>query len=415
MIYKQAIITSLARVFTIAAGLLASILTARYLGPVGRGDYFFVTTLGLLLTQLAQLGLASSNTYLVANDLRLLRSLLNNSLWISLILGLSVVGIAFIAFNILHISFPSGAWILFLLVPASIFYLLGTNLVVGINKILIFNFFQVASNALIVSLLLFTGLAAGNVANFLLASTLGWVIMAIILLFFLFQYTTGLDLCSKSKSISISALKFDLNCFKSGAKYGIKAYVVALIGLFVLRGNVLLLKYFSNGVELGYYSVATQMSDCLAILPSSVGLILFPNLVRNSQNRWEAMEKNLIYVALIMLISCLLTAILAKPFVEMVFGRSFLPAVQVFWWMIPSAFFLGIILIVSQYLAAIGIPMQLLLAWAMAFVIIIFSSWILIPIYAAKGAAISLSVAYFALFGMVWSLANNHQRKECLI
>ena len=39
MIYKHAIITLMARVFSIVTGFVASILTARYLGPTGRGDY----------------------------------------------------------------------------------------------------------------------------------------------------------------------------------------------------------------------------------------------------------------------------------------------------------------------------------------------------------------------------------------
>ena len=400
MIYKHAIITLMARVFSIVTGFVASILTARYLGPTGRGDYFFVTTLALLLTQFAHLGLASSNTYLVAQHPNLLRPLMINSFWVSLIIGLVVSGIALATINMTHTCFPAGTWALLILVPTSIFYLLGTNLLVGINKLAMFNAYQIGSCGLLVCLILFMGLAGGQVYGFLMASSLGWLLVVICLFWSLLRLSKSLQ----------GNFSFDKRCFLQGAGYGVKAYLVTLLGMFVLKGNVVLLKTLSNGAELGYYSIASQLNDCLAILPASIGLVLFPNLVRNTSHRWQEMKKNLWVIIVFMLLVCLLAALLAKSFIVIAFGARYLPAVAVFWRMLPGAFFFGMITIISQYIAAIGMPGELIAAWLVAFIIMMGGSWVLIPLYAGQGAAISLSLAYFILFGMILFLAKKRHR-----
>lgn len=400
MIYKQVMLTSMARVLTLVTGLIASMLTARYLGPEGRGEYFFVTTMGVLLTQFAHLGLASSNTYLVAQQETLLGRLLINSVWISVMVGLFVSLLTLLMLNLLQVSTPSGTWVLVLVVPSSIFYLLGANLLVGIHQLGVFNAFQIGSNVLVVLLMVYVGASGGHVADFLKASALGWMLVGVCLLACLWHYVRPAE----------RRFWFDPRTFLKGAGYSSKAYLATLLGMFVLKGNVLLLNHFSNGTALGYYSVAAQLNDCLAILPASFGLVLFPSLVSNVAHRWRETKKSLSLVIVLMLVICLLAALFAKPLIQLAFGVRFLPAVAVCWWMLPGTFFLGMISIISQYLAAIGFPAQLILVWFAAFCLMMCGGWILIPRYADQGAAMSLSMAYFFVFIMIWILAKNRQR-----
>lgn len=402
MIIKSAMVTTIIRFVMMGLGFLVSILTAHYLGPSGRGEYFFVTTLALLLTQFAQLGLSSSNTYLVAQEPILLGKLIINSVWTSLLLGFMVSGITLLLMNTLHIACPRGTWVLLLLVPASIFYLLGINLLVGFRQIALFNFIQISSNLLVCCSILFVGFFGSKTYGFLLASSLSWIISAILLLICLLRLT--------NVTLTKTDWFFDITCFLKGAPYGAKAYIVTLIGMLVLKSNVLLLNYFSSDETLGYYSIASQLNDCLMILPTSVAVILFPNLVRSTHHRWEETQKCMRYIICFMLVGCLLSAILVKPLIQFVFGVRFLPAVGMFWWMLPGAFFMGIITIVSQYIAAIGMPKILIFIWVLAFIVILCSSLVLIPRYAGQGAAMALSVTYFVLAVMLLGLAKNEKR-----
>lgn len=403
MIYKNATITTFVRFFCIAAGFITSVLTARYLGPAGRGDYFFVTTLTLLLAQFAQLGLASSNTYLVAKQSDLLGKLLINSTWVSLSLGFTVSGLALAMLHWLHIPLVIGSSVLFLLVPASIFYLLGGNLLVGINKIAAFNGFQLGSNGLLLfCCLAVIGLAYNSVCAFLVANLLGWLVVAIVLFIYLARFA----------KINRQNLWFNKDCLLQGATYGIKAYVATLFGLLVPKGNILLLRYFCSDDLLGYYSIASQLNDTLAVLPASIGLVLFPGLVRNESTRWEEMKKTLGITLVLLLGVCLLAVFLTKPFIQIAFGDAFLPAVDVFLLMLPGVFFLSGVTIVSQYLAAEGFPGGLVVVWLISLVFMVGSSLVLIPHYAVKGAALSLSGTYMVLSGMIWLLAKRQKRSS---
>ena len=128
---REVLGTLIVRVLLIAAGFISSIITARFLGPEGRGVFFYWTTLAAFAIQFGNLGLHSSNTYLLTKGRARLSSLAANSLWVSIIGG-GILG----ALLILSLWLIDGAtgdklslfWPIFLLVPSGLYFLLGTNL-----------------------------------------------------------------------------------------------------------------------------------------------------------------------------------------------------------------------------------------------------------------------------------------------
>ena len=84
---KHIIWTVFVRGLIIAAAFLSSVITARLLGPEGRGIFFYWTTLIVLAVQFGNLGLHSSNTYLLSGGQARLSTLAGNSLWVSLVAG----------------------------------------------------------------------------------------------------------------------------------------------------------------------------------------------------------------------------------------------------------------------------------------------------------------------------------------
>jgi len=398
MLKADLLITLSTRFAIIIAGLLTSILTARFLGPAGRGSYFFVITFAAIVAQFCTFGLQSSNTYLVAQQEELLGKLTANSFWIALVTGTCFSLIVLLGFLILHKPIPENLGFAIVLVPATLFFMLGTNLLVGINQIKTYNFFQLGGNYLIILAIVCAGLGAASAKGFIAASALGWLVVSIVLFIVLARF-------------SKSSLRFDREIFLKGFKYAMKAYLATLLGLLVLKSNIFLLKKFCSDQTLGYFSIASQINDVLAILPASIGLLLFPTLIRNNTNRWQETQKNLLATSLFMLVTCLLAALLVKPFVLLVFGARFANAIPILLWMLPGAFFLGILTILSQYLAASGFPKQLIYIWFIAFLAVNILSWFLIPAYGGIGAAIALSITYFLLFCMIWLLASNLKKQ----
>ena len=398
MITKNFAYTFLIRCIILLSGFLVSIFTAHYLGPNGRGDYFFVTTLALLLVQLGSLGMQSSNVYLVAKNEQILGYLVTNAAWVSIIIGSLAAISAWITLNYRH-QHISGIQFLAILAPASLFYLLGTNLLIGINKIKLFNLFQISSNLTVGLLLLASGFLGFTIEGFLAITSFTWLSIDLLLIYVFSHYTT-------------LPFKFNFNFFHEGFGFGIKTYASTILGTAVLKGNIFLLKVFTSTAILGYYSIASQISDALIIIPSTCALLLFPDLVKNPYGRLKKTQRALLSITFFMTIVYAAVALTAKWFIPGIFGVRFAPAVPILLFMLPGSFCLGIISIISQYVVSHNFPKTIVYFWLIGFFLMTGFGFIFIPKFSGEGAAMGLSSTYILICIMILIFSYRFQRKQ---
>jgi O-antigen/teichoic acid export membrane protein len=395
LVDRDAIVTIFVRLTIVAGGLLSSVLTARWLSPSGRGQYFLVVTLAQMLAQFGNLGLQSSNTYLVARDRSLLAPLLVNSFWISVVVG----GLGSAAVIMLGFGATGGyIWFAAVLAPATLFYMLGTNLLVGLKRIGAFNMFQLASNYGVLLCLACAAAFGAGPSGFVAASAGGWVVVALVLAVILGRGTTR-------------RLSFDSAVFSDGFRFALKAYVATACGFLVVRSNVFLLSALQGAEQVGYYSVASQIADVMGILPQSMALVLFPTLIMAKEGQFTATLRSMAVVGLLLAAGCGMVALLADPFVRTVFGEKFLQTVPLLRWMLPGVFFLGLTSVLSQYLAASGFPLSLVAVWIGGSVAAAGFGWLLIPGSAGVGAAMALSLSHTLIFFAVLTLSVFHARR----
>lgn len=387
------------RLLIIAAGVATSIITARALGPVGRGDYFFVVTLTASIVQVTNLGLHASNTYLVAKDRSLLGALVANSLWVSLLLGGGVGSLASLVVWQAKL-FPQTPteylWVVPALAPVTLFFMLGTNLLVGVERVVAYNAVEAASRVVVLLLLAAAGLAALSVSGFLAASLVSWALAAAGLLALL-------------RRRSKDSIAFSVDTFRAGVRFATKAYLIAAAGFLLVRSSVFLVARLYSSVEVGYLSIATQFTDILGILPASVALLLFPRLVRESDG-WEQTVRTCLAVGGALTLASLVLAIAAEPVVGLLFGDQYLPAVPILRWLLPGTVALGITSVLSQYLASVGIPRSLVAAWAIGVLMMLALGRLLVPAHGGVGAGIAFSITAGALLLMVTALSVSHRR-----
>lgn len=393
---RNVIVTVLSRSAMIVAGFASSIITARTLGPSGRGDFFFVVTLAATIVQFANLGLHSSNTYFVSRNRSLLGPLLANSLWTSLVVGvlgsLSVVAVLRLT-NLIPNAPDTDLWYVVVLVPPLLFFLLGANLLVGVERIGTFNLIEAAARLLVLAAFGITAVVVARAGSFLLASAIAWTVSSAILLVVLVR-------------MSRAPLTFDRAAFAKGFRYAAKAYIAALLAFLVLRANVFLLERMTTAGEVGYFSVSAQIADAIGIIPTSVALVLFPDLIRNSQRRWALTIRSCVAVVVILSVVCGLVAAVAGPLIRTVYGSGFEPSVGILRWLLPGVVALGATSVMSQYLAAIGIPRIVLGVWALALAFVTVLGFFLIRRHGGAGAAVALSVTYVGVFALVLLLAH---------
>lgn len=402
LLLKNFLYTFFVRCMVLGSGFFISIASAHFLGPAGRGEYFFVTSLSALLVQLSCLGMQSSNLFLVSKDQSLMANLTTNAIWVSIITAviLSVItaGIFYFCYSVSNIIF------IVILVPASLFYLLATNLLIGTNRINIFNIFQITSNLTVGIILLICGYMGFSSKGFLAGAALVWLFFAILVFFYISQIT------------SLQS-KFDLASFRSGLNFGLKSYSTCLLMSLLLKSNVFMLKFFTSSAVLGYYSIASQINDVLVSLPATFALLLFPDIIKNRANGWKITQKALAMFIIFLLIVEILIAFAAPWVIPLVFGIQFSASVNILWWMLPGAFSLCIISIMSQYLAANGFPIELVCFWLISFIIMIVLSSVLIPKFLGIGAAMSLSITYsfLAIMIMIFSYRFKYKIKVNLL
>lgn len=400
---KDLIITLLTRFVTLILAFIISVYTARVLGPEGRGEYFFIISFTMIVSQFGYLGLQTSNTYYVADNQSLLGRLTINSLWVSIIAGAAgaITGVIIWSY-ISHINITSSSHMLvtILIAPAMIFYLLAGNLFIGINRIFLFNIYQLLNYFFILISLITISLIHISVENFLLATVTGWFLVGFFMLLNLL------------KIAGTTSFKFDMNLFRMGFKYAIKIYILSLLSVLILRSGTMLLRYMTDAQTLGYYSIASQLFDTLSILPITMGMLLFPKLVKEKHSQWRQSKSNLTMIAIMMILASIISVILVKPFIVIAFGVEYLPAVKIFYFILPGIIFYGFISIISQYLTANGVPLGQIVSWLIGFIILIVLNIILIPKYGALGTAAALSITFMLVFLAFYLLALTEERKK---
>lgn len=400
---REVVWTLLVRILLIAAGFVSSIITARFLGPEGRGVFFYWTTLAAFAIQFGNLGLHSSNTYLLAKGRARLSALAANSLWVSLIGGGVLGGLLILSLWLMD-GATGDRWSLLLpalfLIPSGLYFLLGTNLLVAEGRIGEYNGFELANRYL--------GLAAIFFAAWYWRSPQALlVIMSVVAVLMCLPLYRRLRVLGGDGGGSFLLIR-------EGFGYAMRAYISSAIAFAVLRLNVLLIERYMDAATLGTWSIAAQLLDVIVVIPSTIALVLLPRIMRSDQP-YQLMQSQLRMVAIVLALVCAVAAWLGNDVIMLVYGERFAGAYAMLLWGLPGIFALGLTSILSQYLASAGIPLALVWIWLTGLAVELTLAIWLIPSQGGVGAMMSLSAAYAVILGLVWILAANHhstQRKK---
>lgn len=402
-VIRQVLWTLVVRVLLIAAGFISSIFTARFLGPEGRGFFFYWTTLAALAIQFGNLGLHSSNTYLLSKGHARLSALAANSLWISLIGG-GLLG-ALLSFSIWLVDGLNGErltliWPVLLMIPSGLYFLLGTNLLVAEGLIGEYNGFELANRYFGLAAMFFAAWYWGSPEALL-------VVMGVAAGLMCLPLYRRLRVLGGDGGGSFLLIR-------QGFGYAMRAYLAAALGFAVLRLNTLLIEKYRDAETLGVWSISAQLLDVILVIPSTIALVLSPRIMRSEQP-YQLMQTQLRLVSITLVAVCAVVGWLGHDFIMLVYGKAFAGAYTMLLWGLPGIFALGLTSILSQYLASAGVPLTLVFIWMTGLVVeLVLALW-LIPIHGGIGGMLALSVAYLLIFGMVWVLAANHhstQRKK---
>jgi O-antigen/teichoic acid export membrane protein len=393
--FRQAAATYGTQLLMAVFGLASTIIVARALGPAGRGEYAVAVAIGAIGVQLFNLGLPSANSYFVARDRTLLPSLLANALCASFLFGAAAalaVGVELLLWGRAPLHGPL-LWFSVLWIPVGLAYLLTVNLLMGLLEVRLYNIVELLNRALA------TALVIGAV---LLGARTPAEVFLPVLLGMIFGF--GIALLAVKKFVQGRAsLSFDL--FRRNFHLGWKAYLSCLFCFLLIRIDLLMVKSMQGSTAAGYYSISGSVADYLFLLPVAVGTILFPKLsgMLNDEQKRALTVKAVVGTGLGLLALLVTLGLSASWVVPFLFGRAFAPAVPPILLLLPGILFMGLQVVMVQYVNSRGFPVSVVVLWVLTTVLNIGANLWTIPRYGINGAAVVSSISYLlVLLGVIW-------------
>ncbi len=390
---RKIIETYFTQIMLLGINFLSVVMFSRILGPIARGILATATTVVAIGVQFGNVGLHASNTYHIAQNRTILPIAIGNSCIVSIVLGclISIFIWGLIFFEPLFIPIDGVAlFLVSLLIPFSLAHLLFQNVLLGVQEIRFYNKIEVLVKFIP---FLFVGfLVFFNIKN-----------VEVILAANLIACALGLYFAwGKIQTFLQEKPTFSFAFLKKSFFYGLRSYIAAFFAFLVIRGDLLMVKYFLGFEQAGYYSIAANIADIVFIFPTIIGTILFPKLVAvtNQNEKLKLVKKTAFGVFVFMTLLSLGCLGFSRIIIVSLLGEVFSPSVPAFFWLLPGLVPLSVNVIFMNYFASIGIPWIVIFSPGLAALANIILNLKMIPCLGIIGASISSTICYSSMLIM---------------
>ena len=379
------------RAMVLFLSFLTGVIVARTLGPAGKGLLAVIAMVGVTVVNLGNLGIRTFNTYIFSNENVEKNSVISNSFWAGLIIGI----IFFIILSVLALNFP----IFFRNIPRSylLLYLVSLpflfwsnffqGILIGEQKFRKFNIFIVIAQTInLVGVILLLLVFKLDVFYVVIWYVLVNIINALLPMGSVF-IRNGLH------------LRLNLEVLKQALSYGVRIFLTGIFSLLILRIDLYMVNFFKGMAESGLYSLASTFGDVFFILPFSIVTVMFPKINAEDKSKKESVAKYSRISFFSVLILAIGTLLFIKLFIGLLYGQEFLPSVQPILLLLPGLIFLSTATVLSQYFLSTKYPFKLTICWFLATILNIVLNFIYIPQYGMIAAALSSTITYFLVFG----------------
>lgn len=389
---KDTYYSILNNIFTLFLSFFSGMIIARILGPTGKGEFYLINQIVTIFSVLFSLGIGPSLLFYI-KSLKISKS---EGCMIVICYTLAILILSFIFIYL----FPTQILLLldytitleqlyycsFLISLNLFFTFLGFVLMSDINGIKKWSLYSIYGNIsyllfLILFLLIFNGGIMGAIYALLLSSVYRCLLF-------------------------IKAMNYFKGCYVKIDRSKIKIVLYYSFGIFVsnffLTSVTRINTFFVNGIlstkELGIYSVAITISELLLIIPSAIGVVIFPYMTsQDNDERINTLCKICRMSLFLSFISSILLAIVAYPFIGIVFGEKFLPAYIPTLLCLPGIIVMAANYSISNYINSSGYPYYSALAFSIGLIVNIVLNLLILKSTGLNGASIIVSLSYILM------------------
>ena len=377
-------------------GLFIGIWVARYLGPEQFGVYNYATSLVLMLSPLATMGLESLVVRDIAQDISQKNEVLGTAFFLRLIGGVTAIPLVCLLVFILEPGQPLLYWLTGILSFGTLFQ--------AFNIIDYWFQSQIQSKYIIFSRR-FAYLLAVVLRIVLICTKAPLIAFAIAALIEAILSSISVVIAYKVKAGSLKDWKVSRLRAVKLAKEGFPL-VLAGFAIFAYSkiDQIMLGSLLANKSQLGFYSVAVKVAEIPDFLPVAITASIFPKLAQSKLDKDEYMQRMQTYFDIMIwlwLIVAVPISLCSSFIISMLYGSSYALTGNILSVYIWAQFGTNIgvargsFLIIesklkySVYLSVLGALINIIL------------NFLLIPRYEAIGATIATLITYFIVTVLV--------------
>ena len=394
--FKKILGTGAARAVNVLTQLATLIMGTRYLGAAEWGKAFIAQTDITFLLIGIELIAGSGLVYFTPR--KKLATLMKISYgWIAFVMLIYLLLFNVLHFfpNFYHTIVPEGyAWLVLLMTFIYSFHEFNLNHFLGKEKVATYNWLfliQILTQVTMMAVLIFAlnirtakALLYSQLCGYSLATLIGWALLFPTL-----------------KREGHEPLK---SSFKELFHYGAFIQLSTLVSTLNKRLSLYLLKTHCDERSLGVYASGTQVTEGVNIVGQSIGLVEFSAL-SNTEKKERASQLTLRFLKLSIILTftaLLIICLLPSRFFEWLFSGEFSGIHTVILLIAPGIVFFSAHTILANYFSGTGKPKYNLYASLIGLSVTLVSAFVLIPLLGIRGAAITTSLTYTALFVFQW-------------
>lgn len=380
--------------------MVSSILSARVLGPEGKGIYTVALAIAGMAVQFGNLGIHSANTYYLSQDRSILPKIVGNSIAVSAAASMISVVVLVICQFFLENSAVHGLTLIlaFLCIPLQLYNMFQMNYFLALEKIKKYNMLELLSGVLPSIFMIFTALVSGWRVSadqaLLLSLTASAVVLAV-----------GISMLGGELKDRIC---LDRKLFLHMLPFGIKSYLSCLLSYLVLRADIFMIDLYLDKTQNGLYSLAVNLADIVNLAAVSVSMLLFPKLSEMKENsrKKEFIYKTLKVMSLLMLLLVSAAMAVSGAAVVLLYGDEYKDSVSVFRILMPGILFWALSSILFNYFSSLNKIEINIIASIVGLVVDIGMNYLLIERMGIRGVALASTISYIMVFFILYSHLN---------
>lgn len=397
--YEHHATTFLGQGLTLGLGTMTGILSARMLGPTGRGEYAAIVLWPSVVAMLCSLGINQAVAFNVGRKRLAMSEIATAALTIGIVQGIVSVlaGLLVVPFALAkyHPIVQHLGIIFVFFTPVLILGGYPANLFQGLPDLLRFNLIRITAP--------FTFFACLIVIYFAHCATLSFVVVS--------QLAGNLIALAFGLILVWSILKprpqWNKSAISNLINYGSRTQATNLANYFNQRIDQLMLSLFVPPEQLGYYAVAVTLSTAVTVFPQAVGIVTFSRGASQGNSDAKASIGASFRVSLIwLLIVCTLLFVAAPILIRCVFGAAFDGSILACRILLPGALMIGLNQVLYNGASALGRPGLPSIAEGISMAVTAIGLYLLVPRFGYIGAALVSSLAYSVSFIVMLVLAH---------